>query len=217
MPTLKGVFLSLEGLDGTGKSTQLKLLQEWLQSQNVTVTICTDPGGTELGAKLREILLHGRANAMSMRTEALLFMASRAELVERVIRPALDRGEVVVSDRYLLANVVYQGHAGGLEPADIWSLGEFTTAGLYPDLVVLLDLPVAEAKARRGRAADRLEQRGDDYFERVRAGFLNEARSKPEHHVVVSAEGDAEVVHQRILDVVRPFLAQRCWPMTGAS
>jgi dTMP kinase len=198
----KGVFLSLDGLDGTGKSTQLKLLQQWLQSQSVPVTVCTDPGGTELGAKLREILLNGRANAMNMRTEALLFMASRAELVETVIRPAMERGDVVVSDRYLLANVVYQGHAGGLDPADIWRLGEFSTGGLYPALVILLDLPVDVAKARRGRAADRLEQRGDDYFKRVRQGFLKEAAAKPQCHVVVSAEGETQEVHQRIIAAI---------------
>ena len=203
----KGVFLSLDGLDGTGKSTQLKLLQQWMQTQGVPVTVCTDPGGTELGAKLREILLHGRANSMNMRTEALLFMASRAELVETVIRPALQRGEAVVSDRYLLANVVYQGHAGGLVPSDLWRLGEFTTGDLYPDMVILLDLPVDVAKARRGRAADRLEQRGDDYFERVRQGFLQEAAAMPQCHVVVSADGDTQVVHERIVEAIR-----KRWP-----
>jgi dTMP kinase len=199
----KGMFFSLDGLDGTGKSTQVNLLQQWLQSQGLPVTTCTDPGGTGLGAKLREILLHGRANTMNMRTEALLFMASRAELVETVIRPALHRGEVVVSDRFLLANVVYQGHAGGLGPSDIWRLGEFTTGDLYPDLVILLDLPVDLAKARRGRAADRLEQRGDDYFERVRQGFLQEVASKPQCHVVVSADGDTQAVHERIVAAIQ--------------
>jgi dTMP kinase len=199
----QGLFLSLDGVDGTGKSTQLKLLQQWLTAQGHTVTVATDPGGTELGAKLREILLHGRANSMNMRTEALLFMASRAELVETVIRPALVRGEVVVSDRFLLANVVYQGHAGGLTPEDVWKIGEFTTAGVYPDLVILLDLPIQEAKQRRGRAADRLEQRGDDYFEKVRQGFLNEAAAKPQCHVVVQAEGDTETVHQRIIAAIQ--------------
>src|SRR6266702_4521979 len=116
-------FLSLDGLDGTGKSTQCRLLVEWLTSQKVPVTSCTDPGGTALGQQLRQILLFGREHRIAATTEAMLFMASRAQLVDEVIRPALERGDVVISDRFTLANVVYQGHAGGLNPNELWTVG----------------------------------------------------------------------------------------------
>src|ERR1700726_2574713 len=113
------LFLSLDGLDGTGKSTQCRLLCDWLRQQGREVTACVDPGGTALGERLREILLHHRGT-MEPAAEALMFMASRAQLVAEVIRPALAQGQIVVSDRYLLANVVYQGHAGGLDVDLLW-------------------------------------------------------------------------------------------------
>src|SRR5579883_1688834 len=154
MPALP--FISLDGLDGTGKSTQCRLLADWLRSKGYAVTTCVDPGGTELGAKVRELLLFGKHHRIGPRSEALLFMASRAELVDQVIRPALSRGEVVVSDRYLLANVVYQGHAGGLPPGELWEVGRFSTGGVVPHLTLVLDLPPDAARARRGREADRM-------------------------------------------------------------
>ena len=134
---MPAAFLSLDGLDGTGKSTQCRLLADRLRGRGLAVTECVDPGGTELGGRLREILLASRQTRIGMRTEALLFMASRAELVAQVIRPALDRGDVVVSDRFLLATVVYQGHAGGLPPDDLWAVGRFATGGLLPDLTLV--------------------------------------------------------------------------------
>ncbi len=145
----RSAFVSLDGLDGTGKSTQSRLLVEWLNTQKVPVTACTDPGGTASGQELRKILLFGREHRIGTITEAMLFMASRAQLVEEVIRPALERGEVVVSDRFLLANVVYQGHAGGLKPEDLWAVGRFVTGGLEPDLTLVFDLPPEVAAARR--------------------------------------------------------------------
>jgi dTMP kinase len=199
-------FVSLDGIDGTGKTTQLNTLAERLRALGVPTTTCTDPGGTDLGAKLREILLHGRQTQMSMRAEALLFMASRAELVERVIRPALARGEVVLSDRFLLANVVYQGHAGGLDPADLWAVGRFSTGGLEPDRVIVLDLPVETAKARRTGTADRLESRDDWYFRRVRDGFLLEARARPDVYRVVDASGPVDQVHKAVFAAVKELL-----------
>ncbi|HEY3789845.1 MAG TPA: dTMP kinase, partial [Urbifossiella sp.] len=122
-------FISLDGLDGTGKSTQCRLLAEWLAEQKIPAITCTDPGGTPLGQELRKILLFGREHAIATATEAMLFMASRAQLVADVIRPALDRGECVVSDRFTLANVVYQGHAGGMRPDDLWKVGAVAAGG----------------------------------------------------------------------------------------
>jgi dTMP kinase len=131
---------------------------------------------------------------MSVRAEALLFMASRAELVEQVIRPALKRGDVVVSDRYVLANVVYQAHAGGLNTADLWSIGQFCTGDLEPDLTFVLDVPYEVAVERRGSRQDRVESRGQAYFDRVRAGFLYEAKRRPNKYSVIDATGTLDEV-----------------------
>ena len=200
------MFLSLDGLDGSGKSTQLLRLAERLRAAGRTVTTCVDPGGTDLGAKVRDILLFGRQTQMSLRAEALLFMASRAELVERVIAPALARGDIVLSDRYLLANVVYQGHAGGLDPAELWQLGVFSTNGIEPGLTLILDLPVAVARSRQSPTRDRMESRDDWYFQRVRDGFLLEAKRKPELHRVIDATADADAVHEAIWAAVNDVL-----------
>lgn len=208
-------FISLDGIDGTGKSTQVRLLVEWLRHQHIPVTACVDPGGTELGAKLREILLHGRVNSMAARTEALLFMASRAELVASVIQPALARGDVVVSDRYLLANVVYQGHAGGLPPAELWDVGRFSTSGVMPDLTLVFDLPLELARQRRGRAADRMESRGTSYDEKVRNGFLIEAKLNPTAVQVIDAAPDADAVHAAVLKPVERLLLAKGYKLPG--
>lgn len=203
---MPGVFLSFDGLDGTGKSTQCRRLADRLRAAGVAVTHCTDPGGTPVGARLRELLLFGREYQMSARTEALLFMASRAELVEQVVRPALLRGEVVLSDRFLLANVVYQGHAGGLDPAELWQVGGFGTGGLLPDRTLVFDLPVDQAHARRKPDADRLEGRGRDYMTRVRAGFLAEAARRPDRVRVIDAAPAADAVAAAVWAAVSDLL-----------
>jgi dTMP kinase len=194
---VSGLFISLDGVDGAGKSTQCRLLADWLSEKGREVAICHDPGGTALGQNLREILLHYRG-AMSLTAEALLFMASRAQLVGEVIRPALAAGQIVICDRFLLANVVYQGHAGGLDPGQLWSVGLFATSGLEPDLTFVLDLPLEIAFARRKQSADRLESRGIDYFARVRAGFLTEAERRPERFCVVDAALSVDSVQEKL-------------------
>ena len=210
---MPSAFITLDGLDGTGKSTQCRLLADWLRGLGLPVTLCADPGGTALGAKLRELLLFGREHAMSVRTEALLFMASRAELVEQVIRPALGRGGVVVSDRFVDANVVYQGHAGGLAPAEVRAVGSLATGGLVPDLSVFLDLPVTIAAARRGRPADRMEGRGTAYMDQVRAGFLREADRDPGRIAVVDAGPAAGEVQAGVRRLVGNSLRSHGFPI----
>ncbi|HXG08941.1 MAG TPA: dTMP kinase [Gemmataceae bacterium] len=200
------LFLSLDGIDGAGKSTQCRLLAEWLRAQGHTVVECADPGGTVLGDLLRSLVLDHRGE-MTLACEALLFMASRAQLVAEVIRPALDAGKVVISDRYLLANVVYQGHAGGLDPEQLWIVGRLATGGLEPDLTLVLDLPVE--LARRTGPADRVESRGGDYHERVRQGFLLEARRRPDRIRVIDARPSVEVVQASIRQEVLRVLAAR--------
>lgn len=201
-----GLFLSLDGLDGAGKSTQCRLLADWLRTRGWDVVECADPGGTEVGQVLRDILLH-RRHTLSVQCEALLFMASRAQLVAEVIRPALEAGKAVVCDRFLLANVVYQGHAGGLDPTRLYDLALFATGGLEPDLTFVLDLPLDSARARQKPGRDRLECREDAFHARVRAGFLAEARARPDRIVVLDATRPLE----QIQSAIRTALSQR-WP-----
>jgi dTMP kinase len=203
----RGLFLALDGLDGTGKSTQCRLLAEWLRQRGRVVTQCTDPGGTPIGARLRQLIFDSE-EPLTFPCEALLFMASRAQLVAEVIRPALERCEDVVSDRFVLANVVYQGHGGGLDPAELWQVGRFSTGGLEPDLTVVLDLQPAAAEARRARPADRIELRDAAYHARVRAGFLAEAHRRPDRIRVVDAGGSVEAVHRAVRAEVEQLLTK---------
>ena len=207
MPRLP--FISLDGLDGAGKSTQCRLLASWLREQGRPVTECHDPGGTALGVQLRTLLLTHRG-AMSAMCEALLFMASRAQLVDEIMRPALDEGQVVISDRFLLANVVYQGHAGGIDPQRLWDIGLLATGGLEPDVTFVLDLPLELSTARRSGAADRIESRDLDYHRRVRAGFLAEAQRRPDRVEVIDASRPVDQVQLAIRAVLRRQLPELC-------
>jgi dTMP kinase len=207
-----GTFISLDGLDGTGKSTQHRLLVDRLRGLGVPVTACVDPGGTALGVKVRELLLFGRDTRIDPRAEAALFMASRAQLISEVIGPALARGDVVVSDRYLLATVVYQGHgtaAGGFTPDALWKIGIVFTGGVLPDLTVVFDLSPEAAAERRRQPADRLEGRGDEYLTRVRDGFLDEARRHPNWMTVIDASPAPDAVHDVVWRAVAPLLQAR--------
>jgi dTMP kinase len=200
------LFLSLDGIDGTGKSTQCWLLAEWLRRQWPRVLTCVDPGGTPLGQELRQILLSGRHHPTTA-CAALLFMASRAQLVADVIEPALRTGHAVVSDRFLLANVVYQGYGGGLDVDLLWQVGRLSTGGLEPDRTFVLDLPVEMAVARRGRQPDRIESQPPDFHERVRQGFLTEARRRPDRIQVIDARGSIDEVQAELRRGVEKLLA----------
>jgi dTMP kinase len=193
------MFLSLDGIDGVGKSTQLRLLVEWLQGQGRRVVTCRDPGSTPLGESLRELLLHsGDDRPIGPRAEMLMYMAARAQLVDDVIRPALQSGATVVSDRYLMANLVYQAHAGGLSRAAVAAVGAVATDGVTPDRVFLLDLDPEAADRRRGRDPDRMERRGAEYRQRLRAGFLAEAQLDPQRVTVIDATQSIDAIHEAI-------------------
>jgi dTMP kinase len=190
-------FISLDGLDGAGKSTQCRLLADWLRMRGFDVVQCADPGGTPIGDVLRKLLLEHRGH-ITLQCEALLFMASRAQLVAEVIRPALESRKAVICDRFLLANVVYQGHAGGIDPQKLWDLGLLATGGLEPEITFVLDLPLDIAQARRKETADRMERRDTAYFAKVREGFLAEARRRPERIRIVDATLPPDAVQRAL-------------------
>jgi len=187
-------FIVLDGMDGAGKSSQVAPLVAWLAGRGRVATACRDPGSTPVGDAIRAILLDRRDLHLSATAEMLLYMAARAQLVTEVIEPALARGEWVVADRYLLSNVVYQGHAGGLDPAAIRAVGGVATGGRMPDLVLLLDVDEATAAARLDRPLDKLESRGAEHRRRLRAGYLREAAAAPDTIRVIDAAGTPDEV-----------------------
>ncbi len=199
---MSGLFLSLDGIDGAGKSTQVARLTEWFQQRGRQVIAPRDPGSTALGEALREILLHRQEIPLSMTAEMLLYMASRAQLVSQIIRPALAAGQVVIADRYLLANVVYQGCAGGQDVEQIWQVGQIATAGLMPDLTCILDLPVAVAMGRLNRGLDRLESRGQEYLQLVRDGFRAQALRLGSAAMIIDASQPPDEIHACIVSAL---------------
>ena len=203
--TAAGRFIVLDGIDGAGKSSQIGPLVQWLEAGGRTVTTCRDPGSTPAGDAIRAILLDRHEIHLAPTSEMLLYMAARAQLVAEVIRPALARGEWVVSDRYLLANIVYQGHAGGLDPDVVRRVGAVATGGLEPDCVLVLDVDLATAARRLDRPLDKLENRGDEFRARLRAGYLAEAARDPNRIAVIDAAAEPEVVAGRL----RAALGQR--------
>ena len=201
-----GLFFSFDGIDGVGKSTQVRLFCDWLRQLGHHVVTCRDPGSTKVGEALREIVLGHAYASIDRRCEMLVYMAARAQLVEEVIRPALDAGQTIVSDRYLLANAVYQGHAGDLDVQQVWQVGQIATDGISPKCTFLLDMEPNAAFQRMDRAADRMEQQGRDYFHRVRQGFLDEAARLGERVVVIDAQPPVDQVQTEIRAAARKHL-----------
>ncbi|MGT2425379.1 dTMP kinase [Amnibacterium kyonggiense] len=202
------MFLTLEGGDAAGKTTQAAALERWLVERGRTVVRTREPGGTELGAEIRNLLLHG--GHVAPRAEALLYAADRAHHVATVVRPALERGDVVVQDRYLDSSVAYQGAGRVLDPEEVRGLSTWATEGLLPDLTILLDVDTVKARARRGgRAAeDRLEAEEDAFHARVRAAFLALADASPDRFVVVDGSRPADVVAADVRAAVEPRLGR---------
>ena len=196
------MFFSIDGGDGTGKSTQGELLCGWLRELGHQVVACRDPGSTPLGEEIRNLLLDRHDLEIDRRSEMLLYMAARAQLVEQFIRPALEQGKTVVADRYLLANVVYQGYGGGLDPETLWEVGRVATGGLMPDLTIVLDMPAEAAAGRISGLPDRMEQQSTAFHSRVREGFLSEARRR-DKIVVVDATGSIDEVQAKIRAAAR--------------
>lgn len=202
------MFITFEGIDGVGKSTQVELLIAHLESLGKTVCRTHEPGGTELGVEIRHLLLH-RKGEVAPRAEALLYAADRAHHVATKIRPALERGEVVVSDRYMDSSIAYQGSGRHLGFDQIRELSMFAANGLLPDLTVLLDLDAATAQARRnktGEAPDRLEREKIEFFETVRQAFLTLAADEPQRWLVLDANQSVEQMQVQIRERVASLL-----------
>jgi len=195
-----GLFITLEGGDGVGKSTQAALLEEWLRSRGRRVVRTREPGGTEAGVEIREIVLHHRGD-IAPRAEALLYAADRAHHVATLVRPALERGDIVLQDRYLDSSVAYQGAGRVLDPVEVRDLSLWAAEGLLPDLTILLDLDEQTARGRLDGARtryDRLEAERSEFHARVRAGFLDLAAAEPERFLVVDASRSVEDIQAEI-------------------
>jgi dTMP kinase len=203
------MFFAFDGSDGVGKTTQLELFCQWLTDQGHDVVRCIDPGSTPLGEKIRDVLLERHEMRIDPTTEMLLFMAARAQLVSEVILPALESGRTVVSDRFLLANVVYQGYGRGLDVKAIWEIGRVATGGVAPDLTVVLDMPIDSATGRLTRPLDRMETGQDTASrQRLRSGFLAEAAARRDKIAIVDAARPIDVVQAEIRERVAPILKQ---------
>ncbi len=214
---MEGKFLVIEGADGTGKSTQAEMLVNYLEGRSLPVVAVREPGGTVVGEKIREILRDPGLAGMSARTEMFLYMASRAQLSEEVIKPALAGRKMVVADRFLLSTVVYQGVAGGLGMEAVLETGKIATGGLKPDLTIIIDLEDRKRMARKGierdgtqaglfeEPPDREELKGIEFHRKVREAYLELAR-KDGSMVVIDGSGTPQVVHERVVKAVEDAL-----------
>lgn len=197
----KGMFITFEGGDGCGKTTQINLLDEYLRSKGYKTLLTREPGSKGLGIKLREILLNYDGE-VSPTCESFLFLADRAQHVDCIIKPALKEGVIVLCDRHTDSTVAYQGYGRGLDIEQIHKLNNIATGGLKPDLTIVLDVDVQTSQARVGSEKDRMESSGIEFFEKVRQGFLEIAKEEPERVKVVDSTRTINEIHKQILELV---------------
>lgn len=202
---LAGRFIVLDGPDGCGKSSQARMLMDWLHSQEVPTVGFRDPGATVIGEKIREILLSPAHEAMTTPAEVLLYMAARVQLWAEQIKPALSAGQCVVLDRWLSSTCAYQGYAGAFGMEKVIEIARASLERVWPDLTIVLDVDLKTAAGRLKRELDRMERKGDNYHSRVRAGFLKLAEGRPDF-AVVNATGSLEDVHKETVKVVQKLL-----------
>lgn len=205
MATTKRKLLALDGPDGCGKSTQVRLLCDFLEKQGISTVSFRDPGDTTIGERIREILLSPEHDRMGDMSEMLLFMASRVQLWQEKIAPALQAGHWVVLDRWLSSTCAYQGYAGGFGTERVINIAEDCLERVWPDLTIILDVDLVTAAQRMDRTLDRMEQKGDSYHEQVRRGFLQLAEGR-KGFAVVDARQPMDAVHQAVKEMVAPLL-----------
>lgn len=219
---MSGTFITFEGIDGSGKSTQLRLLSGFLRVNGCDALVTREPGGTPLGLRLRAALLDSQEQVDPL-TELLVFAADRAQHVRRVVKPALASGRVVVSDRYADATVAYQGAGRGFPPDLISEIVQLATEGLKPDLTLLFDLPVSECATRTGRRstekqkADRLDAEDAAFHTRVREAYLAIAAAEPQRVRVIHTSGSVDQTHAQVRDIIGPFLESRGFTLVTPS
>jgi dTMP kinase len=209
---LRGRFLVFDGPDGSGKSTQIDRFSAWCAQHAVPLEIVREPGGTPIGEAIRLVLLDPRHAEMTIRTEMLLYMASRAQLVRERIRPALEAGSMVLADRFISSTLAYQGTAGGLEAEEILEVGRVATDGVEPDLIVIFDVDATTGLARISGGKDRMEQKSRAFHERVRDGYLAQASRDPDRYLVIDASQAADTVFEALirgLDAHVPVVSSR--------
>ncbi|MDP6541286.1 MAG: dTMP kinase [Phycisphaerales bacterium] len=202
---LAGRFIVFDGPDGSGKSTQITRFVNWARGHGLAVREVREPGGTSIGEQVRSILLDPTNAEMTLGCEMLLYMASRSQLVEREIKPAIERGELVVADRFVSATLAYQGTAGGLCVDWIQTVAEVAVAGCWPDLTIILDVNDSIAAGRLNPLLDRMELKGREFHQKVREGFLDQAIRWPERYAVIDASDNAEIVEKEVQKTVDLF------------
>ncbi|MGH7566806.1 MAG: dTMP kinase [Gemmatimonadota bacterium] len=215
----RGFLVTFEGGEGSGKSTQIERLADFLRGEGHEVVTAREPGTTQVGEAVREVLLQTAPEDLVAESELALFLAARAQLAGEVVRPALETGKVVLLDRFGDSSVAYQGYGRGLDPERVAALNAFFTGGLEPDLTVLIDVPVeASAERPKDRPPDRIERAGDRFHRHVRQGYRELALNEPERFVVLDGKDSIETVQSAIRDVVRDALAARILtPRTESS
>lgn len=208
----EGLFVAFEGGEAAGKTTQIDALDRWLVNQGHRVVRTREPGGTEIGERIRSLVLEHGQGEVDPRTEALLFAASRAAHVQQVIRPALVSDAVVLCDRYIDSSLAYQGAGRGLGVEVVAEINAWATEGLQPDLTVLLDLDPQVSRRRRatrdgGAAGDRIESADDDFHQSLRQAFLDRAKGSPQRYLVLDASGSPQDIHRRVVERLNPLLS----------
>jgi dTMP kinase len=200
---MSGLFISFEGIDGCGKSTQADLLRSYLESKGEQVELLREPGGTALSEQIREILLNPNNEKMDPSTESILLSASRAQLTREIIIPALERGNVVICDRYADSTLAYQGYGRGINLEWLEKLNEFATAGLKPDITLLVDLPVDEAFNRmQSKSFDRIEMEGIEFLDKVRSGYLELTDRFSKRYFMIDGMETIEEMSKKIINKI---------------
>lgn len=201
----KGLFITFEGCDGCGKTTQLELLAKYLQDKGYDVIVTREPGAKGLGEKLREILLNYDGE-VSSNCESFLFLADRAQHIDTIVKPAIDAGKIVLCDRHIDSTAAYQGYGRGLDLEQINYLNNIATSGLKPDLTLLFDVDIETSMARVGKNKDRMESAGIEFQEKVRRGYLELAKKEPERIKVFDSGKTIEQLHQEVLGTIAPLV-----------
>jgi len=202
-------FITFEGPEGAGKTTQIRLVKNYLEEQGYTVLVVREPGGTKIGDQIRQILLNPDSSDIRMRTEILLYAASRAQLVDEKILPSLKQGKIVLCDRYIDSSVAYQGYGADWEIHEVLSVNRTATGGFLPDRTYLLDVPITVGQERigiRGTAKDRMEQKDLQFHQQVRQGYLQIAAKDPKRIKVISGEQEVQQVYQQIIEDLQQIL-----------